>query len=484
MERVLHIQKLLLRSRRLPWLVAGLTLLVLAGTILLASLQLREKIREQIASRDGEILHAVSLMEYAEDVKQGLTGPITDLGSQLSVVLKSSQLKGVLGVRLFDGAGRFVETFPPAVREGRIDPRDLSALKHLRPVSHFQTGVRLSELFLGETAGDPADDRDLPLLEVNVPLHTEADAHLAGIAQFLLEGHSIAAEFDRLDRHLLLQGLAAFGAAGGILALAIGWAFRRLRQAHRLLAERTQNLLQANQELALAAKTSALGAVTAHLIHGLKNPLSGLQNFVAGLGTTDGGRPETDWQQAIASTRRMQNIINEVVSILREEEAANQYELTLAELVEIVSARALPLVRETGVQFVTRLDGEGLLSNRVANLVILILLNLVQNAVQATPKGKTVRLSLEHHGGQIIGEVCDQGPGIPAALAGKLFTPCRSTKEGGSGIGLALSKQLANHLGASLELKSNTPAGCVFVLALPVAADAEAPSKATAAALG
>src|SRR5256885_10117139 len=48
-------------------------------------------------------------------------------------------------------------------------------------------------------------------------------------------------------------------------------------------------------------------------------------------------------------------------------------------------------------------------------------------------------------------------------LTAHLFAPCRSSKEGGSGIGLAISKQLANHLGAQLELKSNSPAGCVFV---------------------
>src|SRR6185369_13510390 len=123
-------------------------------------------------------------------------------------------------------------------------------------------------LFEPEVETLPAAERTLPLLEVNVPLHTGADRQLLGIAQFILEGYSIAAEFSQLDRHLARQALVAFLVGGGILVLTILWAFRRLRGTQLLLAERTRGLLQANQALALAAKTSAVGAITSHLIHG------------------------------------------------------------------------------------------------------------------------------------------------------------------------------------------------------------------------
>jgi C4-dicarboxylate-specific signal transduction histidine kinase len=65
--------------------------------------------------------------------------------------------------------------------------------------------------------------------------------------------------------------------------------------------------------------------------------------------------------------------------------------------------------------------------------------------------------------------VADEGPGIPEELRPKLFAPCRTTKPGGSGIGLAISQQLAHHLGAELELKQTGPAGAVFTLTLPAA---------------
>ena len=468
MERITQIEQLFLRSRRLPWVLIGVTLFILAATILLASLQLRAEIRKQIAGRDGELLHPVAILQLEADAPElELLGPITDAANLLHVVLKTSRLlKSVVATRLFDANGRFVEAFPPYVQEGALEPESLPALSRLKPVSHFLQAVPLSRLFLPEDDA-PEPDKTMPLLEVNVPLHAGAENRLIGIAQFNIEGSGIAAEFQQLDRHLALQGLIAFFVGGGILMITITWAFRRLRQAHQLLAERTSSLLRANQELALAAKTSAVGAITSHLIHGLKNPLSGLQNFMSGLALPEVASPEADWEQAVIAARRMQSLINQVVNVLREEEGAVEYEITLSELAEMVSDKVRPLSVQTGVKFLSRLNGEVVLPNRDANLVALILVNLTQNALQATPKGDAVTLSLTQCGEQIVCEVRDEGPGLLPELTAHLFAPCKSSKEGGSGIGLAISKQLANHLGAQLELKSNSPAGCVFVLTVP-----------------
>jgi len=467
MEKIKQIEQLLLRSRQLRWVLSGVALVILATTILLASLQLRAGIREQIAGRNGEVLHAVALWQLETDAPEiELLGPITDPANLLSVALKTSWLKIVVAARLFDAQGKFVGAFPINAQETALDPRCLPTLARLKPVSRFFPAAPLSRLFLPEDAAQ-SDDKTMPLLEVNVPLHTRADNRLIGIAQFNIEGSDIAAEFAQLDRRLAIQGLFAFFVGGGTLVVVIAWAFRRLRQAHDLLGERTSSLLRANQELALAAKTSAVGAITSHLIHGLKNPLSGLQSFMSSLLPSEVESPEADWQQAVAATRRMQNLISQVVTVLREEEGPAQYEVTLAELAGLVASKVGALSVETGVSFVTQVNGEALLPNRAANLVALILLNLAQNALQATPRGKTVALSLRHCGEQIACEVRDEGPGIPPHLMANLFAPCKSSKDGGSGIGLAISKQLANHLGAHLELKRQPPGGCVFVLTVP-----------------
>ncbi len=69
--------------------------------------------------------------------------------------------------------------------------------------------------------------------------------------------------------------------------------------------------------------------------------------------------------------------------------------------------------------------------------------------------------------------VRDHGPGLPEHVRARLFNPCQSTRQGGSGIGLAISKQLANSLSAELELESSSPSGTVFVLTVPIPSPAQ-----------
>jgi len=304
-------------------------------------------------------------------------------------------------------------------------------------------------------------------VEVFIPIQPKAQPRLVGMAQFILDGQGVAAEYAQVDRFLVRHGLGVFLVGGGIIVAALGWAFRRLARINRLLSERTASLLRANQELSLAAKTSAVGAVAAHLIHGLKNPLSGLHSFVANRFSAPGNHSEPEWQAAAATAGRMKSMIDEIVRVLHDEQGAAGYEISWGELVEILTARVLPSAQEARVHFRVNRSAEGVLSNREANLIMLILENLIQNALQVTPGGRSVRLSLAADEQGTRCEVQDEGPGLSEGLQATLFAPCQSNKEGGSGIGLAISKQLAQHLGATLELKRNTPQGCVFSLTIP-----------------
>ncbi len=466
MEKVWQMQQQILRWERLPALLMALSLLVLGGIILLTSLNLRGRIREQIVSLDGEILLAVSRMQQSEDEANGeAIGSLDDPAEQFSHVLKISRLPGVLGIRLYRQDGGFVSAFPENITEAQLAAGDLARLAALKPVGHYDPRAPLESVDL--LAGVDEAAKPVPLLEVNVPLQAKDQTRLLGVAQFILLGDSIAEKFASLDRNIAGRAASEFFAGGLILVLVQWLGIRKVQRVLGRLAAQTELLLHANQELTLAAKTSAVGAVTSHLIHGLKNPLSGLQGFVKGHVAGRNSESDADWSDALATTQRMQSLIGGVVRILEEQQAVGNYEISLRELVEIISARMLPVARSAGIHFYARTTAEGMLGNRDANLVILILENLIQNAFQATPEGKSVRLTLSHAECKILCQVQDEGPGLPEELKPYLFTPCRSSKAGGSGIGLAISRQLALNIGAGLELQSSTPAGCAFCLALP-----------------
>src|SRR5262245_42138909 len=239
MERLLQIRKLLLRSQRMSWVVLGFTLVILAGAILVTTEQTRTRIRAQITGRDREILHAVARMQMPQPGEaEDWVGSIEDPANQLTVVLETSRLSGVMGASLFSPKGELVQGFPADLIEGDLSSSDLATLRSLKPVSRFYPSLPMSEIFLPDHQGRGIDpNRELPVLEVSVPLHTGNDPRLLGIARFVIEGYSIAQEFAQLDRNLWRQGLSAFLAGAVILILAVSWSFRRLNRAHRLLAE-------------------------------------------------------------------------------------------------------------------------------------------------------------------------------------------------------------------------------------------------------
>lgn len=459
-------QQQLLRSRWLAVGVIGVMLAVMAGTIFLARSNLRHKIREQLANEDGKVLQAVAQWQRHVDEVEGQTvSSLDDPAEQFDLMMKVSRLKGVLGIQLFTPAGECTNAFPAYVPEARLAKEDLAKLKGLHPVSHFRPAAPLSMVNLLAEAADSSNT--VPLLEVNIPLHRENESRLAGVGQFIIQGEDLAREYAELDRNLLEQTAVALCAGGSILALVLALSFHRIQKMNRELSERTGRLTQANRELVLAAKTTAVGAVTSHLIHGLKNPLSGLQSFVKSHLPGEAARGESDWEDAAATAQRMQALINGVARVLEEQQSVAHYEVSIRELIEIISAGMLPMARGAGVHFYAHTSVEGTLANRDANLILLILENLIQNAFQATPEGKSVRLVVSRVEDRIACDVADEGPGFPAELQARLFTPCHSTKPGGSGIGLAISKQLAAQIGAVLELKNSSGKGCVFRLSLP-----------------
>lgn len=454
-----------------PALVILLTLAVLGGTIFLASRFYRKSIRDQIIRRDARVLYALWISHAFSPkgvMDEGLADLMETPAGQLEAALELTQLSplsGALGTRLFDTNGDLRIAFPANVSDGQLTPNELQQLQSFKPVSRFLPAARLPDFSPAKPADDPKTTR--PLLEITVPLHPKDEKRLFGIVQFILEGESLAEELAALDRTLFSQSIMVFLGSGIAVLIVLGSAFHQLQKVNRLLVERTKNLLQANQELTWTAKASAIGAVTSHLIHGLKNPLSGLQNFMVNRGPESRPASDTEWQLAVSTARRMQSLVNEVVRILREQSDTVRYEIAMDELVQMLAAKMTPLAQHAGVHFQTRLKAEGVLANRDANLILLILENLIQNSIQATPKGKAVTLSLDSESDRIVCEIRDEGPGLPDHWKDHLFKPCQSTKENGSGIGLAISKQLANHIGAELELKSTTPHGCVFTLVIP-----------------
>ena len=104
--------------------------------------------------------------------------------------------------------------------------------------------------------------------------------------------------------------------------------------------------------------------------------------------------------------------------------------------------------------------------------LVRIITNLMQNAVQAIPAARSghieVRLRLE--GGGAVIEVQDNGEGISPEAELKLFTPYFTTKTSGTGLGLAMTRQMVEEWGVTIRYETVQDVGTTFIIRLPVKA--------------
>lgn len=96
-----------------------------------------------------------------------------------------------------------------------------------------------------------------------------------------------------------------------------------------------------------------------------------------------------------------------------------------------------------------------------------VVINLVRNALQATATIDKARIEIRsrlNRRGSVLIEIADNGPGVPDDIANKIFVPFFTTKDDGSGVGLALARQVMTAHGGFIRLSPNKGGGAIFTL--------------------
>ncbi len=97
-----------------------------------------------------------------------------------------------------------------------------------------------------------------------------------------------------------------------------------------------------------------------------------------------------------------------------------------------------------------------------------VLLNLCRNAVEAMPGGGVLTLGGRAEGGEVVIEVSDTGVGVPPSMAGRIFEPFYTTKQTGTGLGLAVCRRVVEAHGGRITLTSQPGQGTTFQVRLPL----------------
>ncbi|MBW2703676.1 MAG: response regulator [Deltaproteobacteria bacterium] len=235
------------------------------------------------------------------------------------------------------------------------------------------------------------------------------------------------------------------------------------KQLERLVEERTQALVQAE-------KLAWLGRMAGGVAHEINNPLGGILAFVQLLqraGVAEGSNKEA--VEAIYSCAiRCKTIIDDLLSFARRPVLAEMEEIQMNTLLEKSwnIARLNPQLHDRALRF--DLADELPLVAGQSSLIQQVVINLLQNAFQASHDDKAVVLRSRLDGSWVLVEVEDEGTGIPPDVLPQIFEPFFTTKEvgQGTGLGLAICYGIVQEHGGKLAVKSELGQGTMFSLRL------------------
>lgn len=438
-----------------PLAALGMVVLIFGGIVGVSSLSLRKDLRAKVIQRYADIWGPISKFQIEQGVADDLLGILDFEDTIIFSLMSAQEIDGALGVQVFDREGQFLAGVPSEVEVSDLSEMSVDRLKAASP-----WGVFWPE----GTVEEPGLERQ-PEVELNIPILSRDGQSVDYMARYFMDGDQVQNELKLIDENLAKQATLAFVSGTALVSAVFIWTFWRLRKANAEVAERAARLAKANAELAMVAKTSAIGAVASHLIHGLKNPLAGIREHLSSNGED---MEQDDWVDARRATGRMQAMINEVVDVLKNEDIDEMESLSGQEIAQYLKAKFEPKAREKELDFEIRSESGVLLSARDGNIAKLILSNLLDNAIDAVSKGGEVEARINFQDGKIAFTILDTGPGFSEVARNNLFAPVQSSKTAGAGIGLAISQQLARHLGADLELTRSSSSGSEIRLTVPI----------------
>ncbi len=245
------------------------------------------------------------------------------------------------------------------------------------------------------------------------------------------------------------------------------------------MAERAraqERLSDAREELAKANRLATLGQVSAGVAHEINQPLAAIRTYAENAraflkrGAPDGA--EAALGRIVALTERVGAITDTLRGFARRGDGV----VEPTPLADAISGALMILdapLRQSGIRpVVTAVPAELKVMGRRVELEQ-VLINLMRNAIEALLSARradaaahALALGVRVEGEHVVLTVTDNGPGMSAEQVAGLFTPFRSSKAKGLGLGLVISQDIVARFGGTLTAACRPGEGCVFTVVL------------------
>jgi signal transduction histidine kinase len=436
-------------------------LLLLAGLVGISTWTAEEaakRARERIAAQVGGIVRTLS------DARFPLNQHVLD------------QMKGLSGADylLIEPSGQRVATFREPVNENElpaaapittnldqlggdlmmVDQKAYLARGVLLRPPHMNAGARLYILYPESLRDEEVRQAVRPILILGV------SAGVTALILTLFGARQIVRRVRDLERRTRQI------AAGDFSPMPLPRRDDELRDLARSVNDMAEKLARFREAAALSERERLLGQVSAGLAHQLRNAVTGAKLAVQLHSQTCASGDREALEVAERQLTRMTADLRRFFEL--GQSVASRSECALSELVD----DSVTLLRPQSNHAHTRLEwqtpSEPIRIVGDADQLGHMILNVIGNALEAAGPGGCVDVRLRRDTTRCILEVCDTGPGPPAGIAGRLFEPFVTGKPEGIGLGLAVSRQVAEAHGGTIEWARDN-GQTRFRIALPLA---------------
>jgi two-component system NtrC family sensor kinase len=252
----------------------------------------------------------------------------------------------------------------------------------------------------------------------------------------------------------------------------------------REIAKKTDELKKSQDKLIQAEKQAALGRLTAAVAHEIRNPLTVIGGFARRLRKGVAGEKEKERADIIvAEVGRLEKILRDVLLFSRARDAQYHFEKNqVGEVVLEVLALYEQACSEQSVtvEVLMEKDLSPVLMDR--NQVRQALINLIANALDAMPRGGSLKITGGHESLHGVRYACvtvsDTGEGIDEGNLSLIFEPFFTTKEIGhsTGLGLSITRKIIEEHGGFIRAESAKGKGSTFSLYFPQQGDEDSPA--------
>ncbi len=233
------------------------------------------------------------------------------------------------------------------------------------------------------------------------------------------------------------------------------------------------SLSRQQDELRRGERLAAVGRISAQITHEIRNPLNaiGLNAELLAEELAKAKDAPAEASQLVASISRevdrLEAVAEEYLHFARLPRPSLA-RIDLNEVAQSLLAFLAPELQAAGVEVARELAPDPLPLRGDEGQLRAVLLNLLRNSREAMPSGGRVTIRTARDGDAVVAEVADTGGGIPPGVLSRIFEPFYSTKERGTGLGLAFALQVVKEHGGTIRCDSAAGRGTTFTIRLPV----------------